>query len=192
MKPQRIPDLRPDEMDDRQRVLFDAIAGPRGGVVRGPFAIWLRHPDLVEKANELGNHLRDDTSVSKRLSELAILVTARYWGARYEWFAHEGQAAAAGVTPEVIEAIRNGEDPDFDDPEAAIVYEVSREIYRSKEIPDETYRRAIDVLGRTRTIDLVAILGFYTMVAMTLNAFNAPLPEGAADPFARTGKTAGE
>ena len=192
MKPQRIPDLRPDEMDDRQHALFEAIAGPRGGVVRGPFAIWLRHPDLVEKANEIGNHLRDGTSLSKRLSELAILVTARFWGARYEWFAHEGQAAAAGIAPEVIEAIRNGEEPRLEDPEAAAVYEVSREIYRSKEIPDETYRRGIEVLGQTRMIDLVAILGFYTMVAMTLNAFNAPLPEGASDPFARTGKTAGE
>ena len=184
MKPQRIPDLRPDEMDERQRALFEAIAGPRGGVVRGPFAIWLRHPELVEKANAFGNHLRDDTSLSKRLSELAILVTARFWGASYEWFAHEGQAAAAGVAPDVIEAIRGGEEPHLDDPEAAIVYEVSREIYRSKEIPDETYRKGIEVLGRTRMIDLIAILGFYTMVAMTLNAFNAPLPEGAADPFA--------
>ena len=183
MKPQRIPDLRPDEMDDRQRALFEAIAGPRGGVVRGPFAIWLRHPDLVEKANEFGNHLRDGTSLSKRLSELAILVTARFWGASYEWFAHERAAAAAGVPADVIEAIRSGREPEFDDPESAIVHEVSRAIYRSREIPDETYGKAIAVLGRTRTIDLVAILGFYTMVAMTLNAFNAPLPEGAADPF---------
>ena len=189
MKPQRIPDLAPDEMDDRQRDLFEAIAGPRGGVVRGPFAIWLRHPDLVEKANAFGNHLRDGTSLATHLSELAILVTARFWGARYEWHAHEGLARAAGVEDAVIEAIRGGREPHFDDPEAAAVYAVSRELYRAREIADETYRKGIEILGRTRMIDLVAILGFYTMVAMTLNAFNAPLPEGAADPFAqdRTG-----
>ncbi|MDE0057715.1 MAG: carboxymuconolactone decarboxylase family protein [Defluviicoccus sp.] len=184
MKPQRIPDLTPEEMDEHQRALFEAIAGPRGGVVRGPFAIWLRHPDLVEKANALGNHLRDATSLATHLSELAILVTARFWGARYEWYAHEGLAAAAGVDRAVIEAIREGREPDFDDPEQAIVYRVGRALYRAKEIPDETYREAIGILGRERTIDLVAVLGFYTMVAMTLNAFNAPLPDGAADPFA--------
>lgn len=184
MKPQRIPDLRPDEMDDRQRALFEAIAGPRGGVVRGPFAIWLRHPDLVEKANAFGNHLRDETSLPRHLSELAILVTARFWGASYEWYAHEGQAREAGVDQAVIEEIRRGGEPGFDDPEAAVVYAVSRAIYRDKEIPDDTYREAIAVLGQEKTIDLVAILGFYTMVAMTLNAFNAPLPEGAADPLA--------
>ena len=184
MKPQRIPDLTPDEMDERQRALFEAIAGPRGGVVRGPFAIWLRHPELVEKANALGNHLRDGTSLATRLSELAILVTARFWGASYEWYAHETLARNAGVEQAVIEAIRDDREPVFDDPEAAIVYRVSRALYCAKEIPDETYREAIEILGRERTVDLIAILGFYTMVAMTLNAFNAPLPDGAADPFA--------
>ena len=189
MKPQRIPDLGPDEMDDRQRALFEAIAGPRGGVVRGPFAIWLRHPDLVEKANALGNHLRDGTSLPTHLSELAILVTARFWGARYAWYAHEGLARKAGVADAVIEAIREGGEPVLDDPEAAIVYAASRALHEAKEIPDETYRRAIDVLGREKTVDLVAVLGFYTMVAMTLNAFDAPLPEGAADPFAEDSPT---
>lgn len=183
MKAPRIPDLLPSVMDDRQRTLFDAIAGPRGGVVRGPFAIWLRHPDLVEKANDFGNHLRDGTSVPKHLSELAILVTARYWAASYEWFAHAGMAAKAGIDRAIIEAIRTGGTPEFDDPEAAVVFDVSNEMYRDKAISEPTYGRALDVLGQEKVIDLVAILGFYTMVAMTLNAFHAPLPEGEPDPF---------
>ena len=181
---QRIPDLSPADMTERQKALFDAIAGPRGGVVRGPFAIWLRHPDLVEKANDFGNLLREGTSVAAHLSELAILVTARFWNARYEWFAHAGTAAKVGIDPAVIEAIRTNGTPAFDDPEQEIVYALSRELYETKFIADETYGRALEVLGQDRVIDLVAVVGFYTMVALTLNAFHAPLPEGAADPFA--------
>lgn len=183
MKPQRIPDLDPAEMSDRQKDLFDAIAGPRGGVVRGPFAIWMRHPDLVDKANEFGNHLRAGTSVPAHLSELGILVTAHFWQASYEWFAHAGTAEKVGIDPAVIEAIRTGATPRFSDDAQEIVYTLSRELYETKFISDSVYERALDILGQDQVIDLVAILGFYTMVAMTLNGFQAPLPEGAEDPF---------
>ena len=179
----RIPALNPEHFSKRQQELFDAIAGPRGGVVRGPFAIWLRHPDLVEKANDLGNHLREGTDVPRRQSELAILVTARAWNARYEWFAHEETAAKCGVDRKIIEAIRNNQVPVFDDAQDACVYKVTAELQRDKTICDQTYKAAIEAMGEDRVIDLVAIIGFYTMVAITLNAFNAPLPDGAKEPF---------
>lgn len=184
MKPQRIPDLDPADMTSRQKDLFDAIAGPRGGVVRGPFAIWLRHPDLVDKANDFGNHLREGTSVPQRLSELGILVTARFWRASYEWFAHANTAAKLGLDQAIIDAIRVGETPKFNDETEEIVYALATELYETRFISDPVYERALSILGQEQVIDLVAILGFYTMVAMTLNGFHAPLPEGAADPFA--------
>ncbi|NQU70322.1 MAG: carboxymuconolactone decarboxylase family protein [Rhodospirillales bacterium] len=179
----RIPPLNPDELSVRQKELFDAIGGPRGGVVRGPFAIWLRHPDLVEKANELGNHLREGTDVPQKLSELAILVTARAWTARYEWFAHEKTAVKCGLDTSIIDAIRAGETPVFQDPREECVYRVAAELHGDNEISDPTYKAAVDAMGEDQVIDLVAIIGFYTMVAITLNAFNAPLPDGADDPF---------
>ena len=179
----RIPALSPDDLSGRQKELFDAIAGPRGGVVRGPFAIWLRHPDLVEKANELGNHLREGTDVPRRLSELSILVTARSWNASYEWYAHERMAAECGIDQAIIDAIRANQTPVFDNPLEDAVYRVTLELQRDKAISDESYRAAVEALGQDQVIDLVAIIGFYTMVAITLNAFNAPLPEGAEDPF---------
>jgi len=182
-KPQRIPDLGPEDLSARQKELFDAIAGPRGGVVRGPFAIWMRHPDLVEKANEFGNHLREGTSVPAHLSELAILVTARFWNASYEWFAHAETAAKLGIDAGIIDAIRKGAKPDFSDPVEECVYDLSRELYDAKFISDPTYNRALEIMGQEQVIDLVAILGFYSMVAMTLNAFHAPIPEGAPDPL---------
>ncbi len=179
----RIAPLDRDELSGRQRDLFDAIAGPRGGVVRGPFAIWLRHPDLVEKANEFGNHLREGTDVPRKLSELAILVTARSWNARYEWFAHEEAAAKFGLDRNIIEAIRAEKTPDFQDPQEECVYKVTAELHRDKAVSDQTYGEAVAAMGEDQIIDLVAIIGFYTMVAITLNAFNAPLPDGAESPF---------
>lgn len=180
---QRIPDLNPDELSDRQKGLFDAIGGPRGGVVRGPFAIWLRHPDLVEKANELGNHLREGTDVPQKLSELSILVTARAWTARYEWFAHEKTALKCGLDAKIIDAIRARQTPVFNDPVEECVYNVTTELHQNNEISDPTYAAAVAAMGQDQVIDLVAIIGFYTMVAITLNAFNAPLPDGAEAPF---------
>jgi len=181
---QRIPDLRPELLSDRQKELFDTIAGTRGGVVRGPFAIWLRHPHLVEKANDFGSHLRSGTDVPAHLSELAILVTARFWNASYEWFAHAGAAEKAGISPVAIDAIRTSRVPAFDDAAEQCVYDLTKELYDTKFISDKLYARAIDLLGQDQVIDLVAIIGFYSMVALTLNAFHAPLPEGAKDPFA--------
>ena len=182
-KKQRIPDLSPADMSDRQKQLFDIIAGTRGGTVRGPFAIWLRHPDLVEKADDFGSHLRSGTDVPPRLSELAILVTARFWNASYEWFAHAGAAANAGISRTNIDAIRTGGTPDFANDDEQCVYDLSKELYETKFVSDENYNRAIELLGQDQVIDLVAIVGFYSMVALTLNAFHAPLPEGAEDPF---------
>ena len=183
MRQPRIPDLKENEMTDRQQQLFQEIAGPRGGVVRGPFAIWLRHPDLVEKANEFGSHLRMNTSVPRQLSELAILVTARFWSASYEWHAHADAAVEAGIEGDTVEAIRLGLAPQFKAPRQASVYNLAKELYENRFISDTTYNKAIEILGQAQVIDLVAILGFYTMVALTLNGFHAPLPDGAADPF---------
>lgn len=183
-KAQRIPDLRHEDLSARQKQLFDRIAGTRGGVVRGPFAIWMRHPDLVEHADRFGSHLRSGTDVPRHLSELAILVTARFWNASYEWYAHAGAAEDAGIAAADIEAIRAGDIPVFSDATEQCVYTLARELYETKFIGDVTYNQAIDLLGEDQVIDLIAIIGFYSMVALTLNAFHAPLPDGAIDPFA--------
>lgn len=178
----RIPDLAPEEMSERQKALAQAIAATRHGVLRGPFAIWIRNPDLVERANAIGNFLREGTSVPRRLSELAILVTARHWTAQYEWFAHEGQARDAGVPEAVIEAIRHRRRPAFADDKDRIVYALCTELYENKRVSDATYQAAEAALGRDMVIELVTIATFYAMIAMVLVAFEAPVP-GEAKPL---------
>ena len=174
----RIPDLKPEEMTERQTQLAAEIGGPRGGVVRGPFAIWLRNPALADKANQLGNLLREGTSVPRRLSELAILVTARHWTAQYEWFAHEHQAIEQGVSSEVVEAIRHRKRPSFVKPDEKAVYDICHELYEAKKVSDATYRAAVDTLGQQMVIELMTIASFYAMIAMYLVTFEAPVPGG--------------
>lgn len=179
----RVPPLKPEEMTDEQRRLAAKIAGPRGGVVRGPFALWLRNPRLVDKADELGNLLREGTSVPRRLSELAILVTARHWTAQYEWFAHERQAREVGIADAVIEAIRHRRKPSFDKPDERIVYDLATELYESKKVSDATYAAAVQALGQMTVIELVTIATFYAMIAMILVTFQVDIPEGEAPPL---------
>ena len=175
----RIPPLKPEEMTEEQKRLTAKIAGPRGGVVRGPFAIWLRNPALVDKADDFGNLLREGTSVPRRLSELAILATARHWTAQYEWFAHEKMALDQGISKDVVEAIRNRRRPRFDKKDEQAVYELVTELYESKAVSDPTYGAAVQALGQQTVMELVTIATFYAMIAMFLVTFQVDIPEGA-------------
>jgi 4-carboxymuconolactone decarboxylase len=179
----RIPPLKPEEMTEEERRLAAKIAGPRGGVVGGPFAIWLRNPALVDKADDFGNLLREGTSVPRRLSELAILVTARHWSAQYEWFAHEKMALDHGIAKDVVEAIRSRRRPPFDKQDEQAVYELVTELYETKAVSDRTYGAAVEALGEQAVMELVTIATFYAMIAMFLVTFQVDLPEGATLPL---------
>lgn len=170
----------PADYSNEQRRVHEQIAsGPRGRV-RGPLAIWLHRPQLAEAAQALGAYCRYDTTLAPRLSELAILIMAVSWQAEFEWFAHKPIALAAGLEPEVVEALRTGQPPVFTDPEAEIVHRVTVSLAQSHTLPDDLYTRALEVLGRDRLVDLVGLCGYYTLISMTLVAFDVPLPEGSA------------
>jgi len=174
----RIPPLLPDALTDRQKEVYEAIvAGPRGRVA-GPLAVWLNRPELADRAQALGQYCRFDTSLPARLSELAILTTARVWSSEFEWAAHKPIARDAGVSAEVIEAIRTGQKPTFAFDDEAIVYEFSQRLHTERTIDDELYKRAVSVLGETGVVDLTGILGYYTLISMTINTFDVAPPEG--------------
>jgi 4-carboxymuconolactone decarboxylase len=179
----RLPDLRYDQMTAEQRRVHDEIAaGPRGRV-EGPLEVWLHSPGLADPAQKLGAFARFGSSLPPELSELAILVTGRHWQANFEWYAHARLARAAGIPEPVIAAIRTGAEPELADPKARIVYAVARELLETRTLSDATYAKAEAALGREGLVDLVGILGYYTLVSMTLNAFDVPTPDGSR-PFA--------
>jgi len=179
----RIPLPSPEEMTPEQRRVHGAIvAGPRGTVI-GPLRAVIHNPALAERWSALGEILRFGTSLPKRLNELAIIVTGRRWTSQIEWWVHARAAAAAGLPHAAIEAIRAGEPPDFDEPDDALVYEFARQLQQSGRVPVETYRAAEARWGAKGVVELVAVIGYYTMVSMALNAHEIPLPEGVAEPL---------
>ncbi|MEI4470121.1 carboxymuconolactone decarboxylase family protein [Frigidibacter sp. MR17.24] len=177
--PQRLAAPDPAGYSDRQQQIHDQIAqGPRGGV-RGPLAVWLHRAELAAKAQDLGRYCRYDSSLDQRLSELAILVTGRVFGSEYEWQVHRGHALKAGLDPGIIEAIRLNRRPDFADPEAEVVHDVARAAHETRDVDDALYARAVAVLGEARMVDLVGLLGYYTLISLTINIFRVPpLGEG--------------
>jgi 4-carboxymuconolactone decarboxylase len=183
----RVPDLTQDALDPEQRRVFDAItAGPRGGV-HGPLRVWLHSAGFANRAQELGAFCRFATSLSPRLSELAILVTAAAWRASFEWHAHAPLAIQAGLDPAIVEAIRTGQVPTLTREDEAAVYAFAQELIETRQVSDTTYQRLAAILDAKALVELVGVIGYYTLIAMTINAFQVPLPPGAAEPFPTSG-----
>ena len=166
-----------------QKKVHEAIlAGPRGKVV-GPLKVWLKNPGLAEHAQALGAYCRFGSSLPPRLSELAICITGSFWKANYEWFAHAPLAMKAGIDAAAIEAIRTGARPTFTKADEQAIYDFVSEMVATKRVSNATFERAKKELGETGVIDLVGIVGYYSLVSVTLNAFELPLPDGEKVPF---------
>jgi 4-carboxymuconolactone decarboxylase len=179
----RIPLPAPESLTSEQRRVYDAIiAGPRGTMI-GPLRAALHNPDLADRWQQLGEVLRFSTSLNPRLKELAIIVTARRWNSHIEWYVHATAAKKSGLEDYIIEAVRLGEPPEFENPDDAAVYEFARELQACGQVSDTTYDAVIKNVGTVGVVELTALIGYYTMVAMTLNAHKIPMPDGVPEPL---------
>ena len=183
----RIPLPAVEEFTPEQRRVYDAVvAGPRG-VMRGPLRAVIHRAELADKWQQLGELLRYRTSLEPRLSELAILVTARHWDSQFEWFAHVPPARKAGLGEELIKNIRLGKRPVLQRIDERAVYDYAIELLERHQVSNSTYDQTLSILKIVGIVELTALVGYYSMVAMTLNAHEIPLPEGASPPLpART------
>jgi 4-carboxymuconolactone decarboxylase len=174
----RIPLLTGENLTPEQQAVYNkVISGPRGAVV-GPLRAALHVPELADRWQNLGEYIRFRTSLPPVLSELAILVTAYRWRSQLEWHIHSQAAAKAGITADVIEAIRKGEAPLLPDPSQAAVFEFTRQLQQSGVVSDAAYDEAYRCLGTAGLVELTAVTGYYTMVALTLNAHHIYPPRG--------------
>ena len=183
----RLPEVTEETLDDDQRALFQSMrAGPRGGRVnlRGPFGVYMLAPQYGELTQQLGAHLRFNTSLAPRLSEFAILCIAWIWRAQYEWHAHAPIAEQAGVKPQAIRDIKAGRAPKGAAADERAIWDFVQELFKRRRVSERNYRRLHKFLGARGMVELTGILGYYTSVSMVLNVFNVPLPEGAVPYFA--------
>ncbi|MCX7273149.1 MAG: carboxymuconolactone decarboxylase family protein [Burkholderiales bacterium] len=187
--------LKPEEMTPAQRDLIRSIqSGPRasvqgsaanqtGGSIGSPFNVFLRSPELGEDLQKVGSYIRFKSTLGPKLSELAILVTARYWTAQYEWHAHHRLALQAGLDPKIAEEIAQGRRPAGMKPDEEAVYTFSHELHHNKRVSDDTYRKVRDLFGEQGVMDLMAVNGYYSLVSMILNVDRTPIPNGGPDPL---------
>jgi 4-carboxymuconolactone decarboxylase len=179
----RIPLPAPEDMTSEQRRVYDAIVtGPRGRLV-GPLRAALHRPELAQKWQEFGELLRYRTSLPPMLSELAILVTAQHCRCDLEWHIHEQMAVNAELPRPVIDKVRSGSRPALDNADILMVYDFARELNERNTVSESVHARVREHFGVVGVVELTALIGYYTMVAMTLNAHEIPLPEGATPVF---------
>ena len=168
--------------DAQSRVAAEITSGLRGEIP-GPLNMWLRRPELADRAQKLGEYCRYETSLPADLVEIAILCVARYWSSEFEWNAHKRIALEKGVSPGLIESIRIREKPDWETPSQALIFEFSSSLLSEQNVDDELYEKSVAEFGIDGVVDLVGVLGYYSFISMTINVFDVPLPDGAVPEF---------
>jgi len=179
----RLPPLPPGALSEAQQRAAEALISGRRGALFGPFVPLLRSPELLNRAQRLGEFLRYDSAIEPRLRELAILVTARHFRQAYEWHVHAPEAAQAGLAPEAIAALACGERPRDFKADEAVVYDFCSEAHRTHRVSDATYAATLQLLGEQGLVDLCGVCGYYALLALVMNIARTPLPPGASVPF---------
>ena len=168
-----------------QQTVLDGLLGRRGGRIPGPYRFTLHCPELTALMHPFGEVLRLRSSFPLRLSELAIIITARNWDCDYVFNAHAGIARDNGLPQSVVDAIARNERPKFEKDDEAAIYDYLTELFEKHTISDKTHARAKDLFGVAGVVELTLLSGYYGMVAMTLLAHGMPLPEGVQPPLAK-------
>ena len=166
----------------QKKMVDDVLAGARGSL-GGPYNVFLRSPEMGNLAQKFGEFVRFKSSVPRKLNEMAILMTASWWSSQFEWTAHKPAAAMAGLNAEVIDAIQQGRRPARMQADEATVYDFCSELRERRRVSDSTFKAATMLLGEQGVVDLLGVIGYYDLVAMTLNVDRYPLPAGTAAPF---------
>ena len=180
----RIPLISPEsELSPEQKRVMDGILGRRGGRIPGPYRFSLHCPEITELWHPLGEALRLRSTFPLRLSEFAIIITARAWDCDYVFQAHAKNGVDNGLSQSVVDALARNERPGFDKEDEEAMYDYLTELYGKHAISDKTHARAKKHFGVPGIVELTALSGYYGMVAMTLLAHEMPLPDGVKPPL---------
>jgi len=173
----RLPTIPPAQYSDEQKQAAADFLAARKVPVFGPFEPLMHSPQVMSQARSMGDYLRYKSAIGNTLSELAILVTAREWTQDYEWYVHHPIALKAGIKPEVADAIAEGRRPTGMTEDEEIVYDYTTELARTKQVSTKTFERAKAKFGAKGVVDLTGIAGYYTLLAMQLNAAQYQMPK---------------
>jgi 4-carboxymuconolactone decarboxylase len=179
----RFKPLTWEQMTQEQKTMVNDLLGGTRTSLNGPFNALLRSPDMGNLSQELGEYVRFRSSVPRRLNEMAILLTAKWWSSQYEWYAHKTAALEAGLSAAVVDDIQAGRRPARMQPDETVIYDFSSELREHRRVSDATFKAAVGLVGEKGVMDLIAVMGYYDLVSMVLNVDRYPLPDGAQLPF---------
>jgi 4-carboxymuconolactone decarboxylase len=179
----RFPKPTMEQLNPEQQAVAAEVLKQSSAGLGGPYGMLIKSPELLKRYLLMTEYLRQKTSLPHRLNEMAILLEARLWDAQYEWWAHEPLAKKAGVPDAIIEDIRAGKRPAAMQPDEAVVYDVVTEILNKRQLSDETFNRAKQILGEQQVVDLAAVTGFYVMVSAVVIAGKIQIPNGGPPPM---------
>ncbi|WP_225162113.1 carboxymuconolactone decarboxylase [Bradyrhizobium sp. BRP56] len=182
----RFAPLKAEELSPAQKAWADMISAPprNAKFTAPPYRAYIRNPDLAPKLSNLSEYLRWNTSLPARLSEMAILITARHWTAQYEWSAHYPLAIKGGLDPKIADAIAKGTRPESMKDNEAALYDLGIALYRDKKVSDAVYNAALERFGERGITDIIAIMGYYDMVSMMLITMQAGPANNGVQPLA--------
>jgi 4-carboxymuconolactone decarboxylase len=182
---QRVRDLPLEEMSVEQRGFAAALESSIGGV-HGPYLAWIERPELGARIHHLLDYIRFESPLPRRLRMIATLVSVKHWGAAYAWGVQAPIALASGLPRGIVEAIAAGRSPEFDDADDEAAYAVCSELLARRALSDETYRGALERLGQEHLTELVATVGHFCIVSLTLLAFDIQPRHVASPPLSPT------
>jgi 4-carboxymuconolactone decarboxylase len=162
---------RKEDLAPENQNVYDAIARSRGAV-GGPWRALLHSPELAQRTMHLGSYVRFESTLDHRLVELAALAAARELECKHEWAAHIGHAEKVGITMETVRAIYEKRGAEHFSSDDAPVVSFVREILRSRRVSEPTFQALYGRLGEKRFVELAATVGYYAMLACTLNTFD--------------------
>ena len=180
----RFAPLKADELAPAQKAWADAIAVPPRNAKWGaaPYRAYIRNPELAPKLSALSDYLRWNTTLPPRLSEFAIMITARNWTAQYEWAAHYPLALKAGLDVKILGDLSAGRRPENMRDDEAALYDLASSLYRDKKVTDAVYKAAVEKFGERGVMDIIGIIGYYDLVSMTLITAQVSAPADSVAP----------
>ena len=180
---ERLPPLAAAAMSDEQKAAAaELTAGPRGGV-RGPFIALLRSPRLMQRLQKVGEYLRYESALERRLAEWAMLIVARHLTQQFEWQVHYPLAIEAGLRTETADALAEGARPPHMADDEALVHDFCAELLHTNGVADGTYRAALERLGERGVVDLVGLVGYFITVSLVMNVAHTPAPGAGTAPL---------